>query len=72
MESDQVVVFDWPALMMQRRSTLGLTYEGPSDVVNRTINAFNNLMGKYQGVCLFGLVLFSANFGLCAEFGNCY
>jgi len=43
-ESDQVVVFDWPALMMQRRSTLGLTYEGPSDVVNRTINAFNNLM----------------------------
>lgn len=45
-ESDLLVVYDWPELAMQRRSTLGLNYEGPSDMVNATINAFNNLMGK--------------------------
>jgi len=43
-ESDPVVVYDWPEMAMQRRSTLGLTYEGPADIVNATINAFNNLM----------------------------
>jgi len=43
-ESPSVVIHDWPELAMQRRSTLGLSYEGPRDLVNPTINAFNNLM----------------------------
>jgi len=43
-ESPSVVIHDWPELSMQRRSTLGLSYEGPRDLVNPTINAFNNLM----------------------------
>ena len=46
-ESGRIVIYDWPELSMQRRSTLGLSYEGPSDMVNATINAFNNLMGKF-------------------------
>ena len=49
-ESPSVVIHDWPELSMQRRSTLGLSYEGPRDLVNPTINAFNNLMGKFTHI----------------------
>ena len=43
-----IVVHDWPELTMVRKTSLGMQYEGPSDIALPTINAFNKVMVEGQ------------------------